>query len=94
MLLVNPDLEYLIIGSSIVRAHQHAAGAKGGTQNQTLDRSRGGLMSKTHLAIQGVRQPLLPERYFNSLMSGGSPGLQSSSRYVTSYNTLLGPVFS
>ena len=26
----NPDLEYLIIDSTIVRAHQHAAGAKKG----------------------------------------------------------------
>jgi len=27
-----PDFEYLIIDSSIVRAHQHAAGAKGGAK--------------------------------------------------------------
>jgi hypothetical protein len=26
----NPDLEYLIIDSTIVRAHQHAAGAQKG----------------------------------------------------------------
>jgi putative transposase len=25
----DPDFEYLIAGSTIVRAHQHAAGAKG-----------------------------------------------------------------
>jgi transposase len=28
-LVENPDFEYLIIDSTIVRAHQHAAGAKG-----------------------------------------------------------------
>ena len=28
----DPDLEYLIIDSTIVRAHQHAAGAKGGAR--------------------------------------------------------------
>ena len=28
-LVESPDFEYLIIDSSIVRAHQHAAGAKG-----------------------------------------------------------------
>ena len=28
-LIENPDFEYLIVDSSIVRAHQHAAGAKG-----------------------------------------------------------------
>jgi putative transposase len=26
----DPDFEYLIIDSTIVRAHQHASGAKGG----------------------------------------------------------------
>jgi hypothetical protein len=26
----DPDFEYLIVDSTIVRAHQHAAGAKGG----------------------------------------------------------------
>jgi len=29
-LVKDPDFEYLIIDSTIVRAHQHAAGAKGG----------------------------------------------------------------
>ena len=29
VLVENPDFEYLIIDSTIVRAHQHAAGAKG-----------------------------------------------------------------
>ena len=31
-LVENPDFEYLIIDSTIVRAHQHAAGAKGGAK--------------------------------------------------------------
>jgi len=31
-LVDNPDFEYLIIDSTIVRAHQHAAGAKGGAK--------------------------------------------------------------
>ena len=31
-LLENPDFEYLIIDSTIVRVHQHAAGAKGGVK--------------------------------------------------------------
>jgi len=30
----DPDLEYLIIDASIVRAHQHAAGAKGGAMGR------------------------------------------------------------
>ena len=31
-LVENPDFEYLIIDSTIVRAHQHAGGAKGGAR--------------------------------------------------------------
>ena len=33
----DPDLEYLIIDSTIVRAHQHASGAKGGLKIRPLD---------------------------------------------------------
>jgi hypothetical protein len=40
----DPDFEYLIIDSTIVRAHQHAAGAKKGSENQAIGRSRGGLV--------------------------------------------------
>ena len=36
-LLENPDFEYLIIDSTIVRAHQHAAGAKGGAKMRRSD---------------------------------------------------------
>jgi putative transposase len=36
VLLENPDFEYLIIDSTIVRAHQHAAGAKGGAKMKRL----------------------------------------------------------
>ena len=32
----DPDFEYLIIDSTIVRAHQHAAGAKGGLKIRPL----------------------------------------------------------
>ena len=33
----DPDFEYLIIDSTIVRAHQHAAGAKGGLKIRLSD---------------------------------------------------------
>ncbi len=32
----DPDLEYLLLDSTIVRAHQHAAGAKGGRATKHL----------------------------------------------------------
>jgi hypothetical protein len=40
----DPDFEYLIVDSTIIRAHQHASGAKKrGSEDQALGRSRGGL---------------------------------------------------
>src|SRR3954464_1598362 len=39
--------EYLMLDTTLVRAHQQAATGKGGDQNQALGRSRGGLTSKS-----------------------------------------------
>ncbi|MFD8844396.1 IS5 family transposase [Streptomyces pseudogriseolus] len=54
------DIEWLVsVDSTIVRAHQHAAGArKGGSASRGLGRSRGGLTSKIHLACDGAGRPL------------------------------------
>ncbi|WP_406419622.1 IS5 family transposase [Streptomyces sp. NBC_01614] len=54
------DVGWLVsVDSSIVRAHQHAAGArKGGRRSPALGRSRGGLTSKIHLACDGLGRPL------------------------------------
>ncbi|MFF7811244.1 IS5 family transposase [Streptomyces sp. NPDC007945] len=54
------DVEWLVsVDSTIVRAHQHAAGArKGGLRDPALGRSRGGLTSKIHLACDGRGRPL------------------------------------
>ena len=54
----DPDFEYLIINSTIVRAHQHAAGAKKGSEDQALGRSRGGLSTKIHIAVRGLGCPV------------------------------------
>jgi transposase len=40
------DFEYVIVDGTIVRVHQHGTGASGGTQNQAIGRSRGGLTTK------------------------------------------------
>ena len=51
----DPDFEYLIVDSTIVRAHQHASGAKkGGPEDQAVGRSRGGLSTKIHMAMRGL----------------------------------------
>ncbi|UCI22674.1 IS5 family transposase (plasmid) [Mesorhizobium sp. B2-1-8] len=55
------DLEWLMIDSTIVRAHQHAAGArrsKGGPDAQGLGRSRGGLSTKIHAAGDALGLPV------------------------------------
>ncbi|MGA5112597.1 IS5 family transposase [Streptomyces pseudogriseolus] len=54
------DIEWLVsVDSTIVRAHQHGAGArKGGSASRGLGRSRGGLTSKIHLACDGAGRPL------------------------------------
>ncbi|MFG2836502.1 IS5 family transposase [Streptomyces zaomyceticus] len=54
------DIEWLVsVDSTVVRAHQHAAGArKGGQCDPALGRSRGGLTSKIHLACDGLGRPL------------------------------------
>jgi transposase len=55
------DLEWLMIDSTIVRAHQQAAGArrkKGGPHAQGLGRSRGGLSTKIHAAGDALGNPI------------------------------------
>jgi transposase len=59
----DPDLEWLILDSTIIRAHQHAAGARknsagsGGQEDQALGRSRGGFGTKIHAAVTGLGLP-------------------------------------
>ncbi|MCJ9696039.1 IS5/IS1182 family transposase [Rhizobium anhuiense] len=54
----DPDFEYLIVDSTIIRAHQHAAGGKKGAEDQALGRSRGGLSTKIHMAVRGLGCPV------------------------------------
>jgi len=53
----NPDLEYVMIDSTIVRAHACAAG-KGKQDEQGLGRSRGGFTSKIHAKVDALGNPL------------------------------------
>lgn len=57
----DPDMEYLIFDSTIVRAHPCAAGAlkkDGGQAEQALGRSRGGFSTKIHAGVDGLGNPL------------------------------------
>lgn len=52
------DNEYVMIEATIVRAHQHSAGAKkGGPEKQALGRSRGGLSIKIHTTVDAQGNP-------------------------------------
>ncbi|WP_240636209.1 IS5 family transposase [Caldimonas tepidiphila] len=52
------DNEWAMIDSTIVRAHQHSAGAKkGGSQKQAIGRSRGGLSTKIHATVDALGNP-------------------------------------
>ena len=62
--LQDPDLEWLILDSTVIRAHPHAAGAKkktdgtGGQEEQALGRSRGGFGTKIHGGVNGLGLPV------------------------------------
>ncbi len=61
--LQDPDLEWLILDSTVIRAHPCAAGPKksdgaGGQDEQALGRSRGGFRTKVHVAVNGLGLPV------------------------------------
>ena len=56
-----PDMEYLILDSTVVRAHPCAAGAlhtSGGQEAQALGRSRGGFSTKIHVNVDALGNPV------------------------------------
>jgi transposase len=61
------------VDGTVVRAHQHAAGAVGGQDAEALGRSRGGFSTKVHLRAEGGGKPLA------FVVSGGE---RHESRYV------------
>ena len=65
----DPDFEYALVDGTIVRVHQHGAGAKGGTQ--AIGRSRGGLTTKIVALVDALgtlaRFVLLPGQRHDSV---------------------------
>jgi transposase len=50
---------YIMLKCSAIRAHQHAAGAKGSSpEAEALGRSQGGFSTKIHLRIEGSGKPM------------------------------------
>jgi transposase len=58
LLTVDADNEYAMIDGTIVRAHQHSAGAKKADGNQAIGKSRGGLSTKIHVLVDALGNPL------------------------------------
>ena len=56
ILIDEPDDEWLMIDASHITVHPHAAGAKGG--NQDMSRTKGGLNTKIHLAVDAHGMPV------------------------------------
>lgn len=53
------DNEYAMIDSTIVRAHQHSAGVKGGMQTaKQLDERKGGLSTKIDAVVDALGNPV------------------------------------
>ena len=58
-LAADADNEYAMIDSTIVRAHQHSAGAqKKAGEDQAIGRSRGGLSTKIHALVDALGNPV------------------------------------
>ena len=56
LLIKDPDYEWLMIDASHCKVHPHAAGAKAG--NQDMGRTKGGLNTKLHLAVDSHGMPV------------------------------------
>jgi transposase len=56
-LIHDPDNDYVMLDSTLVRAHPQATTGKG-APNQALGRSRGGLTTKIHMVVEGQGRPV------------------------------------
>ena len=56
-LVQDPDLEWVFIDGSYTKAHQHSSGAAT-TDSEGIDKSRGGLTSKIHMAVDAMGLPI------------------------------------
>jgi transposase len=67
----DPDFESALIDGTIVKVHRHGAGASGGTHNQAIGRSLGGLTTKIVALVNALGNParfvLLPGQRHDSV---------------------------
>lgn len=56
-LVISPDMEWKMIDGSVVKAHQHATGARK-SEATGIGRSVGGLTSKIHMVVDSHGNPI------------------------------------
>jgi transposase len=56
--LKDPDLEWLLIDSTVIRAHPHAGGMNTKENDQALGYSRGGFGTKIHVGFDALGNPV------------------------------------
>ncbi|MCZ2343875.1 MAG: IS5 family transposase [Bacteroidales bacterium] len=56
--LQDPDLEWLLIDSTVIRAHQHAVGMNTGGATEDLGQSRGGFSTKISASFDELGNPV------------------------------------
>jgi transposase len=54
----DPDLEWLLLDSTVIRAHPHAAGMNTAKNDQALGYSRGGFGTKIHVGVDALGNPV------------------------------------
>jgi transposase len=70
-----------MIDGSLIRAHQHAAGARQGQDTQALGRSRGGFSTKIHAKVDAFGLPLA------FVLTGGEVhDMKKAAELISSYN--------
>jgi|HubBroStandDraft_5_1064220.scaffolds.fasta_scaffold67055_2 transposase len=74
----DPDLEWLLLDSTVIRAHPHAAGMNTAEDDQAMGYSRGGFGTKIHVGADALGNPVVLHL---------SPGQDAD---VTHASTLLG----
>lgn len=87
------------VDGTVVRAHQHAAGAAGGQEHEALGRSRGGFSTKVHVRAEGGGKPLAfvvsggerhESRYVEALLGQGHVRRRARGRPRVRPHTLVG----
>lgn len=93
------DWDTHYVDGTVVRAHQHAAGAVGGQEHEALGWSRGGFSTKIHLRAEGGGKPLAvvlsggerhESRYLGALLPEGRVRRQTRGRPRSRPRRLVG----